>query len=132
MPGRAGIADLRRLADVRDGQGAIPESVLETRFLRMLRAAKLPEPVLQHEIRSSGRRVARVDLAYPEQRVAIELDGYRFHSGRIAFDRDRRRQNEIVRAGYAVLVFTSTDLRDTDAACEAVRSVLRERGHPTV
>jgi very-short-patch-repair endonuclease len=132
LPGRAGAADLRRLVDVRDGRDTVPESVFETRFLRMLRAARLPDPVLQHEIRSSGRYVARVDLVYPEQRVAIELDGHRFHSGRKAFDRDRRRQNQILRAGYAVLVFTWTDLDDARATCEAVRSVLRERGHPRV
>ncbi len=47
--------------------------------------------VPQHTVRGlGGRFVARVDLAFPEQRVAIEYDGARHgEPGQLA--RDRRR-----------------------------------------
>ncbi|MDY6999413.1 MAG: DUF559 domain-containing protein, partial [Actinomycetota bacterium] len=52
----------------------------------------------------------RVDVGFPEPRVAIEVDGFAFHSGPEAFEVDRRRQNDIVLLGWQVLRFTWLDL----------------------
>lgn len=129
LSGRRGIGAVRALLVARTGT---TESVFETRFLALIRKLRLPEPVVQYEVRRAGRLIARVDLAYPDQRVVIELDGYRDHSSRQAFERDRRRQNELQRAGYAVLRFTWADLSRPAHVDQLTRRVLWERGHPAV
>jgi hypothetical protein len=57
-------------------------------------------PVPQYEVRVQGRFVARVDLAFPAAKVAVEYDGQAVHERQDAFTRDRQRQNELVRAGW--------------------------------
>lgn len=87
------------------------ESALETAGRLALAAAgvRLPEP--QHEVRDgTGRLVARVDGAYPELRLALELDGASVHSAPEAVFRDRRRQNELHLLGWRVLRFTWWDV----------------------
>jgi len=98
---------LKHLLDARAGVKRGPESRLETKVLRALRAAGLPKPAVQHRI---GRY--RVDFAYVDARVAIECDGYRYHSGRRAFDDDRARQNALTAMGWRVLRVTWPQLRD--------------------
>lgn len=82
-------------------------SPLERRVLDAIAAAGLPLPVQQHKV-VIGEHTYYIDLAYPERLVAIEVDGYDVHRGRGSFDADRRRQNDLVRAGWTVLRFTST------------------------
>lgn len=82
------------------------ESDIEIRVLRAIVGAGLPEPTQQHAVTLVGRR-CRIDLAYPEFRVAIEVDGWEHHRSRTAFDRDRARENDLVAAGWRVLRFTS-------------------------
>ena len=62
------------------------ESPMETRLRLLLVAAGLPEPVLQHPVRTSIG-LCRLDLSWPDQRLAVEYDGYDWHSGRAAFAR---------------------------------------------
>jgi very-short-patch-repair endonuclease len=76
----------------------------------MLRLARLPEPVPQYEVRIKGRLLARVDLAYPEIRLAIEADGYRYHSGRVAWQRDLQRRNSLTSIGWRVIHVTWNDV----------------------
>lgn len=102
------------------------DSDLETRVLRALVAGGLVAPVQQHRVRL-GKRTLRIDLAYPVAKLAIELDGWEFHSSRTAFDDDRARANALVAAGWTLLRFTS---RSTDADIVAcVRAALRESGY---
>jgi very-short-patch-repair endonuclease len=101
------------------------DSDLETRVLRVLVAAGLPVPAQQHRVRIGGRTF-RIDLAYVAAKLAIELDGWEFHSSRSAFDDDRARANALVAAGWTVLRFTS---RSTDAEIVAcIRAALAESG----
>ncbi|CAJ1509950.1 type IV toxin-antitoxin system AbiEi family antitoxin domain-containing protein [[Mycobacterium] burgundiense] len=51
-----------------------------------------------------------VDFAFPEPKVAIEIDGFAFHSGVEEFVADRSRQNFLVLRGWQVLRFTWWDL----------------------
>ncbi|MCL4292368.1 MAG: hypothetical protein KJ056_04990 [Acidimicrobiia bacterium] len=101
------------------------DSDLELRFVRALVAAGLPEPVQQYEVRLSDR-MARLDLAYPSLKVAIEVDGFAPHSVRSRFDRDRARQNELVLGGWLPLRWTSatTDERAVDETRRAIRTRL--------
>jgi hypothetical protein len=82
------------------------ESELEDRVYEVIRTAGLPLPVPQHRVVVGGRK-RRIDLAYPEHRLAIEADGFDTHRTRSAFDDDRLRGNEMVLAGYRPLHFTS-------------------------
>jgi len=54
----------------------------------------------------------RVDVGFPGVKVAIEVDGFAFHSGAEAFQVDRVRQNHIVLLGWQVLRFTWLDLTE--------------------
>ncbi|PND56376.1 hypothetical protein CRM90_17345 [Mycobacterium sp. ENV421] len=51
-----------------------------------------------------------IDIAFPAQRVAIEIDGWAFHSDQAAFQNDRVRQNRLALQGWQVLRFTWLDL----------------------
>jgi very-short-patch-repair endonuclease len=117
-PGRSPATVATILRDRTPGHGP-GDSELETSVLEMLRNAGLPIPERQHRV-VVGTRTYFLDLAYPEQRIAIEVDGFAFHHDRTTFDRDRHRQNDLVNAGWTVLRFTS---RSTPA--EVVDTVRR-------
>lgn len=51
-----------------------------------------------------------VDIAFPAQRVAIEIDGWAFHSDEQTFQNDRARQNKLALKGWQVLRFTWMDI----------------------
>jgi very-short-patch-repair endonuclease len=107
---RRGTAVVRAVLTRHIPEQRAPESVLETKFLQLIRAAGLPEPVPQYAIRLRDGTVARVDFAYPERRIAIELDGAAYHFGDIAERRDRRRDNQIGDVGWSVRHFDWTDV----------------------
>jgi very-short-patch-repair endonuclease len=99
------------------------ESVLEslTRVLLVLGGLL---PVVQHEIRdANGAFVARVDFAWPDLRLVVEVDGFAFHADRAAYRRDRERLNELERLGWRVLRFTWEDVRHRP---EHVLTLVRE------
>ena len=79
---------------------------------RALVSAGLDEPSPQHTVHTGdGRFVARVDLAYPDRRIAIEYDSYQEHTGKVALVRDSSRRNALAAAGWTVLSATAEDLR---------------------
>ncbi|WP_212839724.1 endonuclease domain-containing protein [Catellatospora sp. IY07-71] len=109
------------------GAQSAPES--HTRVGLVL--AGLPRPVTQHVIEDRGRFVARVDLAWPEYRVAVEYDGV-WHAQADQFHLDRQRLNRLVGQDWIVLHLTAQRLReDLPAFTAEVRTALRTRGwHP--
>ena len=102
---RRGAGVLRKVLDERALGRARPDGLLESRMARLLREAGLPEPVFQHHV---GRH--RIDFAYPEVKLAIEVDGFEVHGTPQAFQRDLARQNRLVAAGWRVLRFTWLDV----------------------
>jgi very-short-patch-repair endonuclease len=124
--GRSGAGVLRRILDDRALGSRPPDSVLEARLASVLRRAQVPEPVFQHEVRHGRRFIARVDFAYPDLRLAIEVDGLDAHGSATALQRDLSRQNALVGAGWTVLRFTWHDaIRRPEAVVEAVRAARR-------
>ncbi len=104
--GRPGIRRLRRVIAANLHREEATDSRFEILVLTLLLEHGLPEPVLHHNVRAAdGRFIAEVDLAYPELRIAIELDGG-VHRDREVFERDRPRQNRLVLEGWTVLRFT--------------------------
>jgi very-short-patch-repair endonuclease len=57
-----------------------------------------------------GNAAVRIDVAFPDARIAVEVDGRAFHSSPQRFQSDRTRQNRLVAAGWRVLRFTWEDL----------------------
>jgi very-short-patch-repair endonuclease len=111
--GRSGRAGTRALRSLLDDRGPIytpTDSAVETRVRSLLRESGLPEPVVQLEVRAGGVALARVDLAYPAARVAIEADGYRFHTHRADWQRERRVQNALTTRGWLVVRVTWEDV----------------------
>ena len=87
-----------------------PDSAAQHRLLMLLRDAGLPDPIPQFRVSRGGRFLARVDFAFPQQRVAVEVDGFRWHSDPHTFRSDRRRANRLVEAGWIVLRTTVGEL----------------------
>ncbi len=123
-PGRRGTRVLADLVGARASISAVPQSVFETRLLRVLRAAGVPVPAVQHEI-WTHLGPAVVDLAYVERRVAIEADGYRWHSSRRRWDHDRARRNALTMLGWTIIHVTWPQLRDRPSeVIDAIRATL--------
>lgn len=73
--------------------------------------------------------VGRVDFLIGE-RLVVEADGYEWHGGREAFERDRNRDRELVRRGYVVLRASYRRVvEDIDSVTLAVLDVVRRRDH---
>lgn len=102
-----------------NGHG-LAEGVAEMRVVRELLAAGLPQPVRQYELFHDGVLVARVDLAYPDYRLAMELDGFRWHAGQGPFRSDRLRRNRIEAAGWRLLEAAPEDIGELVRAAAAI------------
>jgi very-short-patch-repair endonuclease/predicted transcriptional regulator of viral defense system len=88
----------------------ILESVLERELLALLRRAGL-NPIAQYVVTSAGQFVGRVDFALAGIRLAIEADGYDTHSRRPGFEGDREKAALLQLAGWSLLSFTATQIR---------------------
>jgi very-short-patch-repair endonuclease len=100
--GRAGSAALRALLADR----VVADSGLETTWLRRLTRCGLRPPALQHQVVVRSR-VLVVDMAWPDRRVGVEVDGWDPHRTRSAWDRDHDKANAYAEAGWRVLFVTS-------------------------
>jgi hypothetical protein len=105
-----GCARARAVCALADERAESPQ---ETRVRLLVVRAGLPAPVPQFTVRVDRRFVARVDLAWPGLRVAVEYDG-RWHAEPGQFARDRRRLNALQAAGWRVVFVTAEDLHRPD------------------
>jgi very-short-patch-repair endonuclease len=70
----------------------------------------------------------KVDVTFPGAKVAIEVDGWAFHTDEEAFQQDRKRQNIIALLGWQVLRFTWLDLAEyPDRVLAHIRSAISAR-----
>ena len=89
---------------------------------------RLPQWVQQYAIRLGDGRSVRLDAAYPEARVAVELDGAAFHGSRHARERDLRRDTALAALGWVVLRFSYARLMaDPDGCRREIEAVVRAR-----
>ena len=123
------FASQRRLRNLRVGALLVDdiepasESPRESRVRVSLVRAGLPRPTAQVTVRDEwGNFVARLDLAYPEWKIAIEYDGAFHWDQRRADDRRRARLREL---GWVVLVVSAEDLY-ADAVVPLVARALRK------
>ena len=120
--GARGCRQLRRAVELAD---PLAESAMETRLRLILVMGGLPPPVLQYRVCDArGNLLARVDLAYPQARLAIEYDG-RHHFDDQYSRRDRRRDLLLDEVGWYTMRFTEDDVLRTPH--ETLRRVARRR-----
>jgi very-short-patch-repair endonuclease len=100
---RTGNVQIRvLLSEIEPGAHAESERLLH----RILSRAGVDGWVPQYEITLPGGRVY-ADVAIPEHKIAVEVDGRRHHdAGSEQFEGDRTRQNQLVALGWRVLRFT--------------------------
>ena len=125
--GRRGVLVMRQLLDERVDPSR-PSGIFEARFASVVRRFSLPAPVPEYDVHGDdGRWIARVDFAYPEVKLFIELDGLETHGSGPALQHDLSRQNALVGAGWEPLRYTWADVtrRDVQVAGEVRRA--RER-----
>ena len=95
-------------------------SELEERFFKLCDGHDLPRP--SSNILIEGKEV---DFVWRDQRLIVEVDGYRYHRAPSAFEDDRERDVIPSLAGWQVLRFTWAQLRDRPAwVARAIRSRL--------
>ncbi|MBY8874859.1 hypothetical protein K7640_23815 [Micromonospora sp. PLK6-60] len=124
--GERGWRALLRAAGLADAGAESPQ---ESRTRVRLVLAGLPRPQTQWIVTAAGRFVARLDLAWPEFKVAVEYDG-QWHDEPGQLHRDRRRLNRLLGDDWIVLHVTSRRLRDDfDGFLAEVRAALRSRGY---
>ncbi len=87
------------------GVTTLTQTELEDRFLRLCRRYLIPTPATQHGIRP------RVDFAWPDRRLIVEVDGWEAHRTRVAFQEDRTNTNRLQLARNVVLRYTWDDVR---------------------
>lgn len=115
------VTRVRQAVDLVDGRSeSPPESRIRVAVIR----AGLPRPIPQFEVRVDGIFIARVDLAWPDAKVAVEYDGSH-HADVLQMRRDRRRLNGLVHAGWTVIHATALDLADPTTLVEQIRAALR-------
>jgi hypothetical protein len=116
-----------RLAALLDLAEPRAESPMETRLRLILADAGVRPAVAQFAVFDiRNELLARVDLAWPDLRLAVEYDGDQ-HRERDQFQRDAERLNALHLAGWTVLRFTAVDvLRRPDRTVHVVRAALAE------
>lgn len=93
------------------------KSGLELELLSQIRLLNLPEP--EREYRFHPVRRWRFDLAYPEKKIAFEIEGGTWTGGRhvrgAGFEKDIEKYNEATRLGWKVYRFTSGMIQSGEA-----------------
>jgi very-short-patch-repair endonuclease len=128
-PRRRGMKVL--LALIEEWRGAAPllktrgklKSPLEAKVLPLVIQRNLPPPLFNAPVQIANGRI-EVDFLWPEHRFALEADSREFHGTAVAFERDRWRDRELMRAGYSVLRVTH---REAEGEADAVAATVVAR-----
>jgi hypothetical protein len=110
----------KKLRAILHGDIPVTLSALEKRFLELLRDHGLPAPITN---RPAGTK--RVDCRWPEHCLTVELDSYRYHHTRHAWEQDRRREREARARGDDHRRYTYSDVfEDSRQMLEELRDLL--------
>ena len=124
--GRNGIRLFRELVHCRDPNRE-PGSVLATDFLRWMWNEGFRQPVSEYRVVLTHGWTFDVDFAYPELKIAFEVDGYSTHSNWARFDADRERDNLLEAEGWIVIRVTKRSLQRPTVLRQAIMTALRNR-----
>jgi very-short-patch-repair endonuclease len=98
--GRPGVPQLRAVLELQGGP-AFTRSEAEARFLELVRRGGLPRPRVNERLGPY-----EIDFLWPAERLAVEVDGFGFHSSRSSFEGDRRKDAWLLARGIRVLRLT--------------------------
>jgi very-short-patch-repair endonuclease len=85
-------------------------SEMEERFLKLCDEHGIPRPQVNVVVEG-----IEVDFVWPDRRLIVEVDGYRYHRAPSRFESDRERDVTLVVAGWQVMRFTWTQLTERPA-----------------
>ncbi len=122
--GQRGTSQLRRLHDLATARAL---SRAEVRLHRVLRRAGVSGWRANVAVRDGAGLIGLVDVLVVRERVVIEVDGWRAHGDRAAFERDRERQARLSAAGYLVVRLTWRQLQHETTVADQLRAVLAHR-----
>jgi very-short-patch-repair endonuclease len=103
--GRTGSGRLSAVLTAYDRSSAAPQSVPESFLVELVREVGLT-PTPQYALGPKHH----VDLAWPEHKVAVEVDSWRYHGSFFAYSNDRARDRAAARAGWVTLRFTYDEI----------------------
>jgi hypothetical protein len=113
-----------RLLDIATGKA---ESPAESWFLWLIVDLGFPVPTVNHQVRTiNGQQLLRLDLSWPELRIAVEYYGYAAHAEQ--GDQDEARIRELERRGWIVVVVRAEDLSSTARVEQELDEAFRRRG----
>lgn len=120
--GFRGIARLRDALEIyRDP--AFTRSRLERRFLALVKRADLPRPSMNCFVEGH-----ELDAYWEAERFAVELDTYDYHGGRVEFEKDRLRQEDLKLAGIEMTRVTGVRMdREPQAVTKRLGRLLTQR-----
>lgn len=121
-----GSARVRRVAKHADSRAMSPA---ESALRAILIDGNVTVFRSQFRATRNGRWIATVDLGDPATGVVLEADSFLWHGQRAGLERDARRYNELVVAGYVVLRFTWEHIvGDPEWVLSMVLQLLAQRG----
>jgi len=94
-----------KLHEIFTGEARVTLSELEREFLALVDSIERPRPRTNRPV--GGRYV---DCHWPEHRLVVELDSYRYHHTRHAWEQDRRREREVRARGDEFRRYTYGDV----------------------
>lgn len=123
--GRRGVRRLQLALPLLDG-GA--DSPMETRLRLLLVRGGLPVPCVNRDVVEDGAWLARPDLSYPAQRIAIEYEGDQHRTDRRQWKRDKSRRRLLEDHGWLVVEVIDDDVyRTPELTVARVRRALSAR-----
>ncbi|MGE5280810.1 MAG: type IV toxin-antitoxin system AbiEi family antitoxin domain-containing protein [Chloroflexota bacterium] len=124
--GRRGVARLRLLLDEIHPETRKTRSELERMFLRMCERARIPRPEVNVSLDVNGRRL-EPDFLWREAGLIVEADGRQYHDTDSAFQQDRKREQQLQRAGWRVSRCTWEQVeREPRRLAETIRALLAQ------
>jgi very-short-patch-repair endonuclease len=121
--GHRGRGRLARALALYRPDPAFTRSRFERRFRRLVQRAGLPAPSMNFNVAEY-----EVDAYWPDLRFAVELDLFETHGTRAAFERDRRRQEELKLLGIEMVRITKPRLgREPQQVLRNLAALLERR-----
>ena len=114
--GRNGVGILGAALELLPDNAERAESGPEVLFMELCERFGIPGLVPQFPIMVDGK-MYRLDFAFPDRRVFVEIDGVDAHSALSQIANDDGRQNALVAAGWQPVRFTSPDMQRKPALC---------------
>jgi very-short-patch-repair endonuclease len=122
-PGHRGANRLQATLSTYYAGEQLTRSDLEILFKELCRTHDLPEPRINQPV--AGKEV---DFLFANERLIVEIDSWRYHKTRRAFEDDRARDVLTTAAGYRTLRFTDRQLTNQPHhVANAIAAVLADR-----